>query len=169
MSLFKVQGKKLEDKKIMLADNATDYFPEPGDTKRDTYRFSLMKKAVYEESTRIYGKKICWLTKKESMGLVVSHLYASADALRNYDNDAAYDPRNALLLLPGDPDQYLDKYKMTFDQKGNPIFATNINSEFIKSVKENHYKIDKEIMTPERCHYMKIHNKKFEEKNHQII
>ncbi|MGZ7895694.1 MULTISPECIES: restriction endonuclease [Lactobacillus] len=169
MSLFRVSGRKLADKIIMLADHAPEYFPEPGDTTRDTYRFSLMKKAVYDESIRLYGKKICWLTKKESMGLVVSHLYASAEALRKYDNDAAYDPQNALLLAPGNPDQYLDKYKMTFDMDGNPIFADDDDSMFVQEVENNHYKIDKKIMTPDRQHYMKIHNKYFEKKNNQKI
>lgn len=167
MSLFKVVGRRREDKVVVLADHAPEYFPEPGDTTRDTYRFSLMKKAVYDESIRHYGKKICWLTKKESMGLVVSHLYASAEALRKYDNDAAYDPQNALLLAPGNPDQYLDKYKMTFDMDGNPIFTDDDDSMFVQEVEENHYKIDKEIMTPDRQHYMKIHNKYFEKKNNQ--
>ena len=103
------------------------------------------------------------------MGLVVSDLYAYAEALRKYDNDAAYDPQNAFLLAPGNPDQYLDKYKMTFDMDGNPIFADDDDSMFVQEVENNHYKIDKKIMTPDRQHYMKIHNKYFEKKNNQKI
>ena len=169
LSLFNVVGKKYSEMEIRLVDQANKYIPEPGNTKRDSYRFGLMKKAVFEESERLYGKDVCWLTKKESMGLVVSHIYASAEALRNYDNDAAYDPNNALLLLPGNPDQFFDKCKMTFDQNGYPIFNDNDQSSFVSEVTKNQYRIDKAIMNPERCKYMRIHNKWFEEKNHQSI
>ncbi len=165
MALFEVRGRKMDEREVILAENANELFPEPGSTKRDSYRFGLMKKAVYEESIKTYGKKICWFTKKETMGLVVSHLYASADALRNYDTDAAYDPENALLLAPGNPDQYVDKYKMTFDSNGQPIFAKDADPNFINEAKINGYHIDKKIMTSERRKYMQKHNAKFKIRN----
>lgn len=168
MSLFRIIGTKYSDTIITLVDHASKYIPEPGSTKRDSYRFGLMKKAVYEESEKIYGKDICWLTKKETMGLVVSHIYASAEALRNYDVDSAYDPNNALLLAPGNPDQYFDKVKMTFDKEGNPIFADK-SLPFAREVYTKKYKVDRAIMNPERCKYMRIHNKWFERKNKQTI
>lgn len=167
MSMFVVTGKKYVDKVILLASNAAEYFPEPGKTKRDPYRFILMKKAVYDESYSVYHKKICWLTKKESRGLVVSHLYPSADALAKYDNDAAYDPQNALLLLPGNPDDYVDKCDMTFDSNGNPIFAADDNSSFVRESQTYNYKIDKKILTPRRLYYLKKHNELFEKKHNK--
>lgn len=169
MSMFKVMGEKLSDKEILLADNASLYIPKKGDTKRDQYRFSLMREAVYKESEARYHRKQCWLTGYHGHKLVVSHLYSSAAALSNYENDAAYDPQNALLLAPGDPDYYVDKYKMTFDANGNPIFSAKDHSSFVKEVCDKHYKIDKEILTKERLKYLKIHNEEFEEVNHQKI
>lgn len=165
MSMFQVIGKSNSDKIILLVNNMPLYIPTPGDTKRDQYRFSLMRNAVYEESKKIYGKKQCWLTGYAGMGLVVSHLYSSHAALAAYDNDAAYDPQNALLLAPGDPDQYVDKYKMTFDKNGTPIFPKNADSDFVSEVNDKHYKIDKKLMTPERWYYMKKHNERFAEVN----
>lgn len=169
MSMFEVIGNNLSDTVITLADENDICFPEKGNSKRDPYRFSLMRKAVYEESISIYHKKQCWLTGYSGPGLVVSHLYASATALKNYENDAAYDPQNALLLGPGNPDYHVDKYKLTFDKNGNPIFAKTANPDFVAEAHKKHYKIDKELMTPERCYYMKKHNECFEKKNRQKI
>lgn len=151
---------------ICLASDAKDYLPSKNsNVKRDAYRFANMKKEVYEESKRIYGRKVCWYTKKPSEGLVVSHIYASADALRNYDIDEAYDPNNALLLSPGDVDQYFDKHKMTFDDTGKPIFSDKVRTDFISESLNNNYCIDKNILNESRKKYLKIHNKEFNKRN----
>ncbi|CYV21583.1 hypothetical protein [Streptococcus suis] len=172
MNLFEVYElkKRVGDKKrkefaICLAEDAKDLIPEKGDTKRDSYRFALMKKAVIAETISIYGKQVSWLSKTESKGMVVSHIYASADALREWDIDAAYDPKNALYLKPGNEDQYFDKYEMTFGENGIPIFADTVSSSFIEEAKVNQYKLDEEILTPERLYYLtNFHQKYFKGK-----
>ena len=163
MNFFEL-GKKNGEEIICLQEDAAELLPEPGDTKRDPYRFMLMKKAVYEETERIYKKHISWFSKSESEGLVVSHIYSSAEALRNYDNDTAYDPNNSLLLKPGDEDQYFDKHKMTFDDKGNPIFSNKVREDFITESTLNSYKIDPIILNDKRREYLKRHRENFNNK-----
>lgn len=155
--------------KISLVKDAEKYIPEMGDTNRDPYRFGLMKKAVYDESRRVYDDLVCWVTKKPSEGLVVSHIYPSAEALKNYDVEAAYDPNNAFLLSPGNVDQYFDKHKMTIDSEGNLVFSKDVRQEFINEVKENSYHIDKVILNDLRKKYLAIHNKTFHEKYEEIV
>lgn len=154
MELFKVINTAKKQFMICLTENATEFLPKQGNSVRDAYRFGLMRKAVFEESIRVYGKKISWYSKQESQGLVVSHIYASADALKNWEFDAAYDPNNALLLKPGDEDQYFDKYKMTFDKNGKPHFSDDVRESFIEESKINNYKLDMEILTAERINYL---------------
>lgn len=55
-------AKKFE---VFLSKDANEYLIDHISTKRDMYRFGLMKKAVYLESQNIYNDKICWLTKKK--------------------------------------------------------------------------------------------------------
>ncbi|WP_338997857.1 hypothetical protein VNN28_03265 [Lactococcus formosensis] len=164
LNLFEVIKRENKQFMICLAENSNEFLPDKGDTTRDTYRFALMKKAVFEESNRVYGKKVSWFSKEEQEGLVVSHIYASAEALSNRQIDAAYDPNNALLLKPGDEDQYFDKYKMTFDNEGVPIFSNEVRLDFISSSRKKGYKIDKPILTSERISYLeKYHTLRFPE------
>ncbi|TPR51136.1 hypothetical protein DY042_04100 [Apilactobacillus kunkeei] len=165
LSMFTVVGTK-EESKIMLKGQELDNI-ENTNTKRDPYRFGLMKKAVYEESEKLYGRKICWLTKKETEGLVVSHLYRSENALRNFDFDDAYDPNNALLLAPGNPDQYIDKYKMTISDDGGLILSDDVMDSFKEEVMNEGYHIDKKVLNEQRMHFIKKHQKEFK-KRHNI-
>lgn len=137
---------------------------ENDNIQRDPYRFAIMKKAVYEESEKIYGKKICWLTKKETEGLVVSHLYASGEALRHFNFDDAYDPNNALLLAPGNPDQYIDKHKMTIDSDGSLIMSTDVMDSFKDEVLNEGYKIDQDVLNEQRMKFINKHRKVYNEK-----
>lgn len=156
--------KKGEDYYICLAEDSKNILPAAS-TKRDPYRFANMRKAVLDESNKIYGKSICWLTKKESEGLVVSHIYASADALRNWDVSEAYDPNNALLLAPGDVDQYFDKKKITIDPSGNVIFSNLVRKDFKEEVRANNWHIDSIILNKNRLNYLHKHNLYFNKKN----
>lgn len=162
MDLFRVINTEKKKFLVCLTENASEFLPAKGNTARDMYRFGVMRKAVFEESFKVYGKKVSWFSKVESQGLVVSHIYASADALKNWEIDAAYDPNNALLLKPGDEDQYFDKYEMTFSKTGEPYFSDKVRLDFIEEAKENDYKLDKEILTSERIDYLvNYHHLKF--------
>lgn len=158
----KVGAKNRSEFFICLAENASEFIPETGSTKRDTYRFAIMRKAVIEESIRIYGKKVSWLSKQESEGMVVSHIYESSEALKVFNLEAAYDPNNALYLKPGNEDQYFDKHKMTFDKNGLPIFSNEVSEEFIAECIKNQYHLDSKILNPQRLGYiLKYHHDKF--------
>lgn len=148
---------------ITLSIDAKKILPD-GDTKRDPYRFANMRHAVLEKRRKIYGRDICWLTKQQSEGLVVSHIFASAKALRARDTDAAYDPNNALLLKPGDVDQYFDKKKITINASGTVVFSPDVREDFRASVISNSWHIDKVILNPKRLKYLKMHNKEFTSK-----
>ncbi|CAI2612986.1 hypothetical protein AKUH1B105A_01080 [Apilactobacillus kunkeei] len=160
LSMFTVDKKS---KKIMIKGHELDNI-ENDNIQRDPYRFAIMKKAVYEESEKIYGKKICWLTKKETEGLVVSHLYASGEALRHFNFDDAYDPNNALLLAPGNPDQYIDKHKMTIDSDGSLIMSTDVMDSFKDEVLNEGYKIDQDVLNEQRMKFINKHRKVYNEK-----
>lgn len=151
---------------IFLEKDSLEFLlPNVGSTKRDTYRFGVMKKGVYDESIRVYGKKVSWLTKKESSAYVVSHIKDSAESLRELDFDSAYDPNNALLLSLGDEDQYFDKKKITILSDGNVEFSEKVLPNFISYIKNNKYKIDDIILNDDRKKYLLWHNEKFLEKN----
>ncbi len=148
---------------VFLAKDSDEFLiPERGDTVRDSYRFGVMKKAVYDESIKIYGKKVSWISKQESAVYVVSHIKDSAICLADSDYDSAYDPNNAILLLQGDEDHYFDKKKMTINNHGNLIFSEEVKKYFIE--KSHDFALDEEVLNDERKKYLAWHNKKFQEK-----
>ncbi|EGP0013826.1 HNH endonuclease signature motif containing protein [Enterococcus faecium] len=116
-----------EDANIKLSSNI--------DVKRDPTLFRIMSENIKEESRRLYGGKVvCYFTKKEQKGLVVSHIIPSAESLRRLDIETAYNYKNALLLEPNS-DAYFDKHNMSFDNSGNPIYDDTVPDTFIKDRK----------------------------------
>lgn len=150
---------------FFLTKDSGELIEKQGSTKRDPYRFGLMKKAVYDESLCVYKKKISWFSKKEAAAYVVSHIRDSADALKNWDYDTAYNPNNAILLATGDEDMYFDKKRMTFDGQGQPVFGPNVFDNFINECRNNNYSLDSIIYNDERKEFMKWHNQQFSLKN----
>lgn len=160
MEFLQVNDKPFE---VFLAKDSEEFLiPEKGSTIRDSYRFGVMKKAVYDESIKIYGKKVSWISKQESAVYVVSHIKDSAICLAEWDYDAAYDPNNAILLLQGDEDHYFDKKKITIDGRGNLIFSEDVKQYFID--KSSRFGLDKEILNDNRKNYLEWHNEEFEKK-----
>lgn len=164
LKFFTTKGKN-EDFILYLTKDAKEFLPENPDRQRDSYLFSLMKNRVYKESEKIYGDKVDWLTKKKQMGLVVSHIIPSAESLAQYDIETAYDPNNAILLSPGNNDQYFDKHYITFDTSGNVLFGKGVSQEFIDDISENNYKLDSDILNETRAKYLVEHNRAFRKKN----
>jgi len=157
MEFLQVNEKPFE---VFLAKDSEEFLiPEKGSTVRDSYRFGVMKKAVYDESIKVYGKKISWISKQESAVYVVSHIKDSSVCLSEWDYDAAYDPNNAILLLQGDEDHYFDKKKMTINGQGNLIFSEDVKQYFID--KSHNFGLDKVILNDQRKKYLEWHNKKF--------
>lgn len=145
-----------EDASTILADNI--------DVRRDPTLFRIMKENIKEESMQIYGKVVCYFTHKELKGLVVSHIVRSEDALRNMDIETAYDYKNALLLEPN-TDAYFDKYDLTFETTGNPIYGSGVSKDFISD--KSNSKID-EVIMEDRKSYIEVHNSKFKEKLNNV-
>jgi hypothetical protein len=150
------------ENEIAYEENAEKVLVRNVDTKRDQTLFRLMKENLFRESREFYGGKVvCYFTKKEQKGLVVSHIYASAEALKNFDVEAAYDYRNAI-LLEQNTDMYFDKHDLSFDENGKPLFGLETTADF----EDDHITdaLDKVILYPERQKYLSIHRKIYLEK-----
>lgn len=143
-----------EDASLKLSDEI--------DVSRDPTMFRIMKERIKQESRKKYGTVLCYLTKREQKGLVVSHIWRSADALREMNVEAAYDYENALILEPT-TDQYFDKYDITFNEYGEPAFNYEVPEYLVDSLST--YKVDEEVLTTRRKRYLKMHNDNFNEKN----
>ncbi|HEM3678597.1 TPA: HNH endonuclease signature motif containing protein [Streptococcus suis] len=121
-----------------------------------------MRENIKQESIEKYGKVVCYLTKQELKGLVVSHIVGSAEALRNMDIETAYDYENALLLEPNS-DAYFDKHDLTFVEEGIPVYGNDVSEDFIKG--KQGMKLDSCILTEKRLGYLVEHRNKFNSKN----
>lgn len=147
---------------ISYTEDATVQLSHTIDVSRDPTMFRIMKEKIKQESKEIYGAVLCYLTKREQKGLVVSHIWRSSDALREMNIEAAYDPNNALILEPT-TDQYFDKHDMTITREGNPAFNSKMPDGLVDSL--IYLKIDDEILNPSRQKYLDIHVQNFAEKN----
>lgn len=144
-----------QDKEIAYEENAEKVLVKNIDTKRDQTLFRLMKENLFRESREFYdGKLVCYFTKKEQKGLVVSHIYASADALKKLDVESAYDYRNAL-LLEQNTDMYFDKHDLSFSAEGQPMFGKETTNDFKADHNKEH--LDDFILYEERLKYLEIH------------
>ncbi len=133
------------------------------DTKRDPILYGIYKNDLKNESKNIFGKAVCYLTKKEYKGLVCSHIKDSAVCLSEGKLDEAYDYNNGLLLSQN-IDAYFDKYDISFKDDGN-ILINNyeiMDSDIMSELSQ--YKLDDKLLTPERLYYLEWHRKKFKEK-----
>ncbi len=151
---------------IYYTEDSTIDFKSDLKLTRDPTMFRIMKENIKQECIEKYGNIICYFTKRPQKGIVVSHIWALQDALDDNDINAAYDYNNALLLEPN-VDAYFDKYDMTFESTGIPIFNdTVIYDEFIDNHKN--YRIDRDILNESRISYLLKHNKKYQEKTFKI-
>ncbi|OEK61763.1 hypothetical protein [Staphylococcus equorum] len=146
---------------VYYTEDASTLLADAIDVRRDPTLFRIMKENIKEESMQVYGKVVCYFTRKELKGLVVSHIVRSEDALRNMDIKTAYDYKNAIILEPNS-DAYFDKYDLSFKMDGTPIYGQSISADYMSDKSQN--KIDDVIMK-DRKHYMEIHNEKFLQKN----
>ena len=134
------------------------------DTTRDPILYGLMKNNLKEESTRIYGKPVCYLKKYAQKGLVCSHIKDHKVCMDEGKIDEAYDYNNSLLLSP-DIDAYFDKYDISFKDDGTILLNEYeiLDSDILSML--SYYKLDKELLTPERLKYLEWHRKKFKNKD----
>lgn len=136
-----------------------DNLPDSEEIKtRDPYLHSLFKRALKEESIAIFGKVVCAFRQKEFTSYVASHIKPFNES----SPDEQYNVNNGL-LLSRDIDILFDKFDITFDKKGNPIFGKRVSKELQDEY--SGYKLDKRLLNEERLKFLKIHNQKFHEKN----
>ena len=133
------------------------------DTKRDPILYGIYKNDLKNESKNVFGKVVCYLTKKEYKGLVCSHIKDSAVCLSEGKLDEAYDYNNGLLLSQN-IDAYFDKYDISFKDDGN-ILINNyeiMDSDIMYELSQ--YKLDDKLLTPERLCYLEWHRNQFKKK-----
>ena len=133
------------------------------DTKRDPILYGIYKNDLKNESKNVFGKVVCYLTKKEYKGLVCSHIKDSAVCLSEGKLDEAYDYNNGLLLSQN-IDAYFDKYDISFNDDGN-ILINNyeiMDSDIMYELSQ--YKLDDKLLTPERLSYLEWHRNQFKKK-----
>ncbi|MFS9181470.1 hypothetical protein QM847_06520 [Streptococcus timonensis] len=147
---------------VFYTEDATIQLRGEVSLKRDPTLFRIMRENIKQESIEKYGKVVCYLTKQELKGLVVSHIVGSAEALRNMDIETAYDYENALLLEPNS-DAYFDKHDLTFAEEGTPVYGNDVSEDFIKG--KQGMKLDDFILTEKRLGYLVEHRNKFNSKN----
>lgn len=145
------------NKKVLSLDK--DNLPDSEEIKtRDPYLHSLYKKALKDESAQIFGRLVCDFRQKEYTSYVASHI----KPFKISSTDEQYNVNNGL-LLSRDIDILFDRFDLTFDKLGNPIFGLRVS----KGLQEeyNNYKLDERLLNPERLAFLAIHNKMFYEKN----
>ena len=137
----------------------SDNLPDAEELKsRDPYLHSLYKKALKDETLAIFGKIVCNFEQIEHTSYVASHIKPFHESTP----DEQYNVNNGL-LLSRNIDILFDKFDLTFDENGNPIWGNRVSKELKE--KYNNYKIDIRLLNPERLKFLKIHNNKFYEKN----
>ena len=133
------------------------------DTTRDPILYGLMKNNLKEESTRIFGKPVCYLKKVAQKGLVCSHIKDHKVCMNEGNLDAAYDYNNSLLLSP-DIDAYFDKYDISFKDDGTILLNQYeiVDSDIMYNL--SLYHLDSKLLTPERLQYLAWHREQFKKK-----
>ena len=137
----------------------SDNLPDTEELKsRDPYLHSLYKKALKDESKKIFGKIVCDFEQIEYTSYVASHIKPFHES----SPEEQYNVNNGF-LFSRNIDILFDKFDLTFDINGNPIWGRRVSKEF--QVRYKNHKIDKRLLNPERLEFLKIHNSKFYEKN----
>lgn len=136
-----------------------DDLPDTEEIKtRDPYLHSLYKKALKDESVRLFGKVVCDFRQKEFTSYVASHIKPFHES----GPDEQYNVNNGL-LLSRDIDILFDKFDITFDKNGIPLFGNRVSKDLQEEY--SNYKLDKRLLNSERLFFLEIHNQKFYEKN----
>lgn len=137
----------------------SDNLPDAEELKsRDPYLHSLYKKALKDETKAIFGKVVCNFEQIEFTSYVASHIKPFNESTP----EEQYNVNNGF-LLSRNIDILFDKFDLTFDCDGTPIWGKRVAQEFKDKYKD--FKIDNRLLNPERLKFLKIHNNKFYEKN----
>lgn len=132
------------------------------DTTRDPYMHALYRNNLKLESRRVYNDVVCYVEKIAYKGLVASHIKPCHICLRELNTAEAYDYNNGLLIQKN-IDAYFDTFDISFNDDGTMLISSHVDNHIVE--RYGRYKLDKEILTPERLKYLSYHRNRFFEKN----
>ncbi len=130
---------------------------------RDLQQQKIFKDKLKDESRRIYGKEVCYATKKPYKGLVGSHIKSFKICKLEGDSASEFDINNGL-LLSSTIDNYFDKYLISFDEQGKIILCEKIPEEIKEEFLD--FSLDKSVYNNKRKENMRIHRSIFYYKNY---
>lgn len=154
--LKKLEGIVFVKDELYFEEDALQIFGEDlksSTKKRDYYLHRLYKEALKDESEQLYKKSQCMLEHMDYPVLIASHIKPFIES----NEEEAYDPNNGL-LLSRTIDSLFDLKYISFDDKGKIIFSSLLSDD-IKSFWSS-YRLDKEILNPQRLQYLKYHREK---------
>lgn len=116
-------------KRILSLDS--DNLPDAEELKsRDPYLHSLYKKALKDEAKAIFGKVVCDFEQIGYTSYVASHIKPFHES----SPEEQYNVNNGF-LFSRNIDILFDKFDLTFDMNGNPIWGRRVSKEFQEKYK----------------------------------
>ncbi|AKJ53986.1 hypothetical protein CD56_06560 [Campylobacter lari] len=119
---------------------------------RDTYKQTLYKYSLYEESREIFSDVYCYVEKLKYPVLIASHIKPY-----RYCNDSEQFDKNNGLLLSKSLDQLFDQGWISFEDNGSIILNENLDENLKKILATK--KINQQILNPVRLRYLAYHRK----------
>lgn len=118
---------------------------------RDTYRQTLYKNLLYEESRQINGDVLCYVENLKFPVLIASHIkpYIQCDESEKFDGSNG-------ILLSRTMDQLFDQGWITFDDDGTIIVNPNLQDD-LKKYLANKNLNKKYLADSRRLYYLKYH------------
>lgn len=119
---------------------------------RDSYKQTLYKYDLYNESLSLNNEILCFVEAFKFPSLIASHIkpYIECEMHERFDS-------NNGLLLSKNMDYLFDNGWISFDNDGNIICATNLDSRLKKYLGQR--KLDKKYLNPKRLYYLEYHRK----------
>lgn len=155
--LKKLDGLVFMGEDLYFEEDAKRIFGEDLDLrttrKREPYLHNIYKNQLQEESKELFNsiEPKCMLEKLDYPVLIASHI---KPFIQSNDTEA-YDPNNGL-LLSRTVDSLFDLKYISFTNTGEILFSSQLSSEIKEKWK--HYKLDSDILNPERLKYLEYHN-----------
>jgi hypothetical protein len=118
---------------------------------RDPYRHYIYRNELKAESLRVYGKVVCYASKREQKGLIASHIKPSETCIKEGKSNQAYDYHNGILLSP-EIDAYFDKSNISFNDDGSMEIGREVPVDMKNLFLQ--YSLDEPILVPERIEYL---------------
>lgn len=120
---------------------------------RDSYKQTLYKNWLYEESRGINNEVLCYIEKLKFPVLIASHIkpYIKCNIEEQFDV-------NNGLLLSRTMDQLFDNGWISFNNDGTIIINPNLHNDLKNYLKDKN--LDKKYLNINRLYYLKYHREK---------